>query len=171
MESFFNLFFWLLINNIQQLPEISKVAVNWYQIIESSPKIQEKTKPQKFRPKKALKQGSKKSFTSKPVVLEDWKADIARYICTKDWDCKTAVAVAMAESGLNPDAKSPTNDHGVMQLNGKKIYNAQQNIDEAYEMYKRRGWQPWAAYNNGRYKKYLDLQTASGSIIQEGANE
>ena len=171
METLLNLFIWLILDKNHQLPVVKTVAVNWAQVIELVPKIQEKIKTPKIIPKKAQKKVSKSSFIEKPLVLEDWKADIARYICTKDWDCKTAMAVAYAESGMNPDAKSPTNDHGVMQLNGKKIYDVQQNIDEAYEMYKRRGWQPWAAYNSGAYKKYTNLQTASGSIIQEGGSE
>jgi hypothetical protein len=98
------------------------------------------------------------------TINEDWKAEIARYICTKDWDCETAVAIAIAESGLNPSAKSPTNDHGVMQLNGKKIYDVIANIDEAYRMYERRGFQPWAVYNSGKYKKYINW-TISGATL------
>lgn len=93
----------------------------------------------------------------KNAKLEPWKAEIAAYICTKSWDCRTAVAVAYAESGLNCGAKSPTGDHGVMQLHGQAIYDCRANIDRAYEMYKRRGWQPWSAYKNGRYKRFLSI--------------
>jgi hypothetical protein len=100
------------------------------------------------------------------VIQEDWKKDIQKYICTKKWDCKTAVAVAIAESGLNPDAVSYTNDYGIFQLNNKPITDWKENIDEAYKMYERRGWQPWVAYNTGRHKQYLNWKTGSGSLIQ-----
>jgi hypothetical protein len=91
------------------------------------------------------------------IALENWKLDIARQICDQKWDCATAIAVAYAESGLNCGAISPTNDHGVFQLYKVKEYDCEKNIDIAYEMYSRRGFQPWSAYKNGAYKKYLNL--------------
>jgi membrane-bound lytic murein transglycosylase MltF len=74
---------------------------------------------------------------------------------------KIARAVAMAESGMNPCAISPTNDHGLMQINkgrlsfGEQIYNAEANIRIASQNYwAKRGWQPWSAYKNGAYLKF-----------------
>lgn len=107
---------------------------------------------------KRLKPQPKRSLpVPKSAKLEPWKAEIAAYICTKSWDCRTAVAVAYAESGLNCGAKSPTNDHGVFQLHKQQIYDCRANVDRAYEMWKRRGWQPWSAWKSGRFKKYLLL--------------
>lgn len=104
---------------------------------------------------------------NKKVILEDWKSEIARKICAPErkWDCATALSVAYAESGLNPDAVSSTNDHGIFQLHGKKIYDVDDNIAEAERMYLDRGWQPWAAYNSGKNKNFLNIQTASGSLL------
>lgn len=98
----------------------------------------------------------------KPLTIED-------YICTKEWDCKTAVAIAKAESGLRCDAQNVnkgTNslDLGVMQINSvhlKKgwkvadLLDCHKNIDLAYEIYKGSGWGAWSTYNNKSFKRFL----------------
>jgi hypothetical protein len=81
-------------------------------------------------------------------------------------DCKMALAIASAESGLRCDAvhinDNNTVDLGVFQLNSvhlKKGGNwtlanmgdCYKNVDLAYEMFKEQGWQPWVAYLNGSY--------------------
>ena len=168
------LLLWLLASNQQRTPDIQKVAVDWAQVVELVPKIQEKVSTPKIIPKKAQKKASKGRFIEKPLVLEDWKEEIARYICTKDWDCKTAVAICYAGSGLNPNMKSKTNDHGVCDINaywqrnrikGRDLYDWKQNVDIMHEIYQEQGFEPYYQFKNETYKKYLNIQTASGSII------
>jgi hypothetical protein len=74
-----------------------------------------------------------------------------------------AIALANAESGFNCDAVSPTNDHGLFQINavhfwrfkGKSQYDCQANIDVAYEIFTEQGFNPWSAYKSGAYKRFL----------------
>jgi len=89
---------------------------------------------------------------------------IEQKICEKfKEDCQVAVAVAKAESGLRCDAISPTNDHGVFQINavhfpkfkGKDPYDCDANIEVAYEIYKRQGFYSWTVYRTGSYKRFL----------------
>ena len=37
----------------------------------------------------------------------------------------------------------------------KKMLNAHNNIDYAYDIYKKSGWNPWSSYKTGVYKKYM----------------
>jgi len=85
-------------------------------------------------------------------------------ICQKfKENCQEAIAIAKAESGLRCDAVSPTNDHGVFQINavhfpkfkGKDPYDCDANIEVAYEIYKRQGFYPWTVYRTGSYKRFL----------------
>lgn len=68
--------------------------------------------------------------------------------------------VAQCESGMNPNAKSPTNDHGLFQLNAPShsrqfdnvtgspfyngVYNAYENAEYARYLYNQQGWGPWS---------------------------
>lgn len=69
-----------------------------------------------------------------------------------------AVKIAQCESQLNPRAKSPTNDHGVFQINyvhrrsfesntghtwNPNVYHASLNSKYAKDLYNRQGWGPW----------------------------
>lgn len=88
-------------------------------------------------------------------------------ICAKDWDCKTAIAVAKAESGMRCNAtntnKNNSVDSGIYQINsihkakyqGKDIFDCEVNIEIAYQIYKAQGWNPWVAYLNKSYLKHL----------------
>ncbi len=64
-------------------------------------------------------------------------------------DPDRAVAIAKCESGFNPKAVSPTNDHGLMQINKTvhtvegDIYDVETNLKFARKLYDERGWQPW----------------------------
>lgn len=83
-------------------------------------------------------------------------------------DPDVAVAVAWAESQLNKNALNPekhrgcSGSRGIFQIacvHGDKpddLFDVQYNIKKAYEIYKSQGWQPWGAYTDGNYKKYLD---------------
>lgn len=60
-----------------------------------------------------------------------------------------AMIVMTKESGCNPNAVSPTNDHGLFQLNGQPVYDPESNIRIAYAKYvsPRRGTNPnWSAW-------------------------
>jgi len=92
-----------------------------------------------------------------PIVMinypEDVKTDIEKYICDK-WgiaDCKMAIAVAKAESGLKCDAlninTNNTVDMGIFQLNSTHLKkggewtltnmgDCYKNVDLAYELWK-----------------------------------
>jgi hypothetical protein len=59
-----------------------------------------------------------------------------------------AINCFYSESGFNPRAVSPTNDHGVAQINLtyhtlKNPYDYKANIDKAYSIYKSSGWSAW----------------------------
>lgn len=81
-----------------------------------------------------------------------------------------ALAVSKAENftrqcdrfGKNTNG---TRDWGVFQLNEvhlKKGYtikdftDCQKNIEIAYKIFKQQSWNPWVAFTNGNYKKYLN---------------
>jgi len=87
------------------------------------------------------------------------------YICEKfgQYDCKTALAVAKAESGLREDAlginSNGTVDIGVFQINSihlkrcslKQLADAEGNVDCAYELFQEQGWNPWVVYKQKTY--------------------
>jgi len=67
--------------------------------------------------------------------------------------------IAKCESGLNPRARSSTNDHGLFQINyvhrssfenvtghtwSPNVYHASLNAKYARDLYNRQGWNPWA---------------------------
>jgi hypothetical protein len=127
----------------------------------------ERDKEQDTRLKK-LEQSVKKLKTSKvhspkttpkqvavayPVGCERYRPLFERY----DWDVRIAMAISASESGCNPNAVSPTNDHGLMQLHGVPIYDPAKNIEYAYYHKYRteRGWYHWTDYTNGKYLRYL----------------
>lgn len=88
-------------------------------------------------------------------------------------DPQTAIAVAMAESGLNPYALNARDSHrgctgsyGIFQVgclhetDPSKLYDVEYNIRRAKEIYlaaKETGnpWQPWGAYTNNAYLAYV----------------
>lgn len=94
-----------------------------------------------------------------------------QYLCNKfGKDCKTALAIFRAESGLNAKAINVnTNgsvDFGCMQINSVhlknidttkiNLLNCRDNIDVAYKIFtQQKNFNAWTAYVNGSYKKYL----------------
>lgn len=68
-----------------------------------------------------------------------------------------ATAIARCESNLNPSAVSPTNDHGLFQINAvhrgqfeavtgapwSAVYDAELNTVYAKHLYDQQGWGPW----------------------------
>ena len=111
----------------------------------------------------------------KEVVLDypdEIDTDIERYICEKfgTFDCKTALAIAKAESGLREDAIginiNKTVDLGVFQINSvhfkkegcspKELLDQYKNVDCAYQIYQSSGFHPWLTFKNDSYLTKLD---------------
>lgn len=99
---------------------------------------------------------------------EEIDTDIEKYICDKFgvMDCKIALAVAKAESGLNCNAvhinNNGTVDLSIFQLNTVHLKkggdwtlanmgDCKKNVDLAYELWEAQKWEPWSAYLNGSY--------------------
>ena len=97
---------------------------------------------------------------------------IEEMIAGYDWDYDTALAVAKAESNLNPNAYNPeahrgcSGSYSVMQvacihyekrgIYGEERFDPKVNIQIAYEIYSEQGWKPWGAYTNGSWLAYYD---------------
>lgn len=105
--------------------------------------------------------------TTTPAVLIE-PPTIEDKIRAYDWDDNVAIAIATAESSLNPKAYNDEwhngcqGSFGVFQTacihnieNPNALYDEDFNIKKAYEIYSKEGWRPWGAYNNGSYLKYL----------------
>lgn len=106
--------------------------------------------------------------------LLDEEAQIKHEI-RRTWrgDRVTAIAVARAEGGLDPDAigdlnnrLAPEGSHCFYQINktahkskfeGRDINNWRDCIEVAKEVYDEAGgkWTPWSAFNNGSYKNHI----------------
>ena len=111
---------------------------------------------------------SEKTEKVAEIVAGEENKDLATYICEK-WgvvECKTALAVAKAESGMRCDAYNANTDGsvdlGVFQLNTihlakggewtlTNMADCQKNVDLAYEVWQAQGWNPWVAYRNGSW--------------------
>lgn len=90
------------------------------------------------------------------------------------WDKRIMYAVCWAESRNNPLAKNDnprTKDYsiGLMQINlygdlkysrpsEEWLYNPENNIDYAYQIWNNQGYKGWGAYASGMYTKYLTLE-------------
>ena len=81
-------------------------------------------------------------------------------------DCKIMIAIATAESGLNPKAinnknTNGTTDAGLFQINDIHGYSVEdrldvdKNISMAKKVYDRQGLTAWSVYNNGKYLKFM----------------
>ena len=86
-------------------------------------------------------------------------------------DPVTAVAVAMAESQLRQRALNLKDAHrgcdgsyGIFQIgcihetDPDTLFDVEYNIKRAREIYDESGWQPWGAFTNGSYKRYLAMK-------------
>lgn len=81
-------------------------------------------------------------------------------------DPKTAVAIAKCESQLDPSRIGDTHmdfySYGLFQINQtwhkypkEVLLNPVENVKIARQIYDGAGWQRWACYTRGGYKKYL----------------
>lgn len=79
----------------------------------------------------------------------------------------TMLAVAKCESGLNQEAKSHTNDFGLMQINEASWHQValelnldykssiEDNLKMARHIFEVQGVTAWVCFNKGLHKKYL----------------
>lgn len=74
-------------------------------------------------------------------------------LCSYGWSCATARRIMWCESSGRPNAYAAGN-YGLMQINqihanefangdATRFYDPEFNIEVAYQLYQRRGWQPW----------------------------
>jgi len=80
-------------------------------------------------------------------------------------ESRIAMAIAQAESGLNPNAvnrnKNGTKDIGIFQINDSHGFTEEErfdwktNIRIAKDLRDSNGWGEWSAYNNGSYRNFL----------------
>lgn len=100
----------------------------------------------------------------------------------------TAVAIAFAESGGNPNAhntKGKDDSYGLWQINMKgdlgpsrrkdfglkadsDLLDPQTNARVAFGIYKRSGFNPWTTYTSNDYKKHLTDTGGSGGSAATG---
>jgi hypothetical protein len=85
-----------------------------------------------------------------------------------------AAAVAMAESGGNPNAtntnKNGSIDRGLWQINSihgnKSTTNPLENAKSAVSISKNGvSWSPWVAYTSGSYKRFMQVDVSSRSSV------
>ena len=111
------------------------------------------------------------------IILDNQKPIAQKIRAYFKKDADRAIAIFRAESGLNAHAqgwnctygpckpedreKAKSTDCGIAQINfpGKvcpaRAFNEDWNIQKAYMMYTRRGFQPWTVFNSGSYKKFI----------------
>jgi hypothetical protein len=112
----------------------------------------------------------KKTIVIYPTIkIDETEKDltpIESYIKAKfGYDYKIMLAIAKAESGLNPSAYHANDngsiDIGILQINSShfkqvgcslpEVIDPYKNIDCAYSIYKASGMTAWSAFNNGSY--------------------
>lgn len=95
-------------------------------------------------------------------------------------DLVTAVAIALAESGGNPNALGDIGigqgSFGLWQINSKyhpefgpdftSLYDPQTNANAAYEIYVNAGgFSPWSTFNSGSYQSFVSSVAASLAVV------
>lgn len=91
------------------------------------------------KPPATVPKATSQCSASKAAAHACWDGLIAQY----NWNTTTAFNIMWCESRGNPNAKNPRSTAtGLFQiLNGP--YDPAANVKLAYEMYSKRGWQPW----------------------------
>ena len=107
--------------------------------------------------------------SGKPLWEELNLTGIEKSICIRfGSDCKLALAVAKAENSehkcdLVNKNKNGSTDTGLFQINTvhfakysqRQLMDCETNLNAAWEIYLDSGFNPWVAYLNGSYKKFL----------------
>lgn len=151
-----------LINKIALWTQHNKIMFQFPVVVRKMVWVEKIGEPQILSPLAEM-QNETAEVNSYPEGVD---TDIEKYICDK-WgiaDCKMALAIAKAESGIRCDAiginKNGTADIGVFQLNTvhmnkggdwtlANMADCYKNVDLAYELYEQQGYKPWVVYNNG----------------------
>lgn len=86
-----------------------------------------------------------------PTSVEKWRPLVAKYFPANE--VNNALKIMKAESGGNPNALSPTQDRGLMQINQchsakvggnlNALFNPETNVKVAYQIWKSSGWRAW----------------------------
>jgi hypothetical protein len=108
--------------------------------------LQAKRDKQKRDAQLAAAQASKPAAVSVGGGCESYRPLVQKYFGSAT---PAAMITMSKESGCNPNAVSPTNDHGLFQLNNQPVYEPEANIRIAYAKYvsPRRGTNPnWSAW-------------------------
>lgn len=108
-----------------------------------------------------------------PMAYEptDWSLLVSEYWTGADFD--RAMSIMACESGGDPNAVSPTNDHGLFQHNARYApprfeavgytwsdrYDPEANIAAAHWLWERDGWQPWTCARIARTRDYFEPVT------------
>lgn len=129
---------------------------------------------------------AKTSYKVPPKTVGDARVymqepEIRAYVCPKLGDrCNTFIAILAAENGTHECTrdnrglnKNGSIDIGLAQINWsprspysfEQLQDCKFNLDIALQKVASRGFQPWAAYNKGAYKKHLAAVLASASIV------
>lgn len=93
---------------------------------------------------------------------ERWRELVSQY----SWNTEVVLAIMEAESGCNPKAVNPRDNHGqctgsygLMQLacfHTGNPTNPAENIRVAHRIWQEQGFGPWGAYTSGAYQRYLN---------------
>lgn len=108
--------------------------------------LQAKREKQEADARLAAAQASKPAAVAVGGGCEAYRPLVQKYFGSAT---PAAMITMQKESGCNPNAVSPTNDHGLFQLNGQPVYDPEANIRIAYAKYvsPRRGTNPnWSAW-------------------------
>ena len=152
-----------------QLP-IKRVYL--YQNSRSIEPLTPTSKPRQ-QPKKAPNLSPTPTIT-KPKASLTTDQTIADYIRSKDWDYSIAIRLAKSENFWNLNKhfdcrrtninKDSSIDRGIFQINSihtdispDDAFDCFKNIDYAYNLWKRQGWNPWSAFNNGSYLAHNEV--------------
>ena len=111
--------------------------------------------------------------------------EIRAYICPKLGDkCNIFIGILKAENGSHECTRDNRGlnrngsiDIGLTQINWtpaspysfEQLQDCKFNLDIAMKKYETRGFQPWAAYNSGRYLKHMPAVLAHAAALEAAA--
>lgn len=108
--------------------------------------------------------------------------EVARVAAAAGWRGNAlvvAVAVALAESGGNPNAHALTSredSRGLWQINirahpeyaSAQLYDPKVNAQAAHTIWVKSGWGPWSTHNSGAYLLHMPTAEAAVALVRPG---